>query len=181
MAVSRIDNRENTMLQLQRSLKFTLDDLKLNRSGQLSEAQHEKHKPPEVSRLAFYVIAGHAILIGGLLGAIAIITGKFAMWIVLAIVLGLGLLPFLLMNNEGNINPTLRGDVQNGVVKKACGITIIKQTTDRNNVSSYELYVDDLALKLTASQASAFINEEVYCIYYLPLSRTLLSAEPYLD
>lgn len=169
------------MLQLQRTLKFTLEDLKLNRDGQLSEAQREKHKPPEVSRLALYVIAGHALLIGGLLGAIAIITGEFAMWIVLAIVVALGLLPFLLMNNEGNINPTLRGDVQHGVVKKACGITIIKQTKDRNNISSYELYVDDLTLKLTASQASAFINEEVYCVYYLPLSRTLLSAEPYLD
>ena len=165
-------------LQLQRILKFNTDDLKLNREGHLSEAQHDKHKPPEVSKLALYVIGEHAILIGGLLGTIAIITGKLAMWIVLAIVLGLGLLPFVLMNNEGDINPTLRGDVKNGVVKKACGITIITKTTN-NNVSKYELYVDGLTLKLTTNQASAFINEETYCVYYLPLSKTLLSAEPY--
>ncbi|GAB5490521.1 MAG: hypothetical protein Phog2KO_07360 [Phototrophicaceae bacterium] len=167
------------MLQLQRTLKFNTDDLKLNREGQLSEAQHDKHKPPEVSKLALYVIGGHALLIGGLLGAIAIITGKLAMWIVLAIVLGLGLLPFVLMKNEGDIKPTLRGDVKNGFVKKACGITIITQTKNRDNVSSYELYVDGLTLKLTANQASAFVSEEIYCVYYLPLSKTLLSAEPY--
>lgn len=166
------------MLQLQRILKFDTDDLKINREGKISEAQHDKHKPAEVSKLALYVIGGHAILIGGLLGAIALITGEVAMWIVLAIVLGLGLLPFVLMTNEGDINPALRGDVQNGFVKKACGITIITKTTN-NNVSTYELYVDGLTLKLTTNQASAFVSEEIYCVYYLPLSKTLLSAEPY--
>jgi|GEM_PF-5183695 len=166
-------------LQLQRNLNFTVDDLRANREGRISEAQHEKHKPPEVSKLAFYVIGGHAVVIVGLLGAIALVTGKMAMWIVVGVVLALGLLPFLIMNNEGNINPTLRGDVQKGTVAKACGIVFINENVSRNNTRTYELYVDGITIKLTSNQAGAFIHEQDYCVYYLPLSKTLLSAEPY--
>ncbi|MGB7339117.1 MAG: hypothetical protein WBC91_09520 [Phototrophicaceae bacterium] len=166
-------------LQLQRILNFNVDDLRANREGKISEAQHDKHKPPEVSKLALYVIFGHAIVIVGLLGAIAIISARPAMWVVVGVVLALGLLPFLIMNNEGNLNPTLRGDVQKGRVEKVCGIAFITQNKDRNNISSYELYIDGMTFKVTSSQASAFIHEQDYCIYYLPLSKTLLSAEPY--
>ncbi|MEM9953728.1 MAG: hypothetical protein AAF846_19115 [Chloroflexota bacterium] len=165
-------------LQLQRTLNFTVDDLRANQEGRISEAQFEKHKPPEVSKLALYVILGHAIVIIGLLGAIAIVAQRPAMWIVVGVVVALGLLPFLVMNNEGNINPTLRGDVQKGKVKKACGIAIITKNQGRT-ATSYELYIDGITLKLTANQAGAFISERDYCVYYLPLSLTLLSAEPY--
>lgn len=166
-------------IQLQRSLKFTVDDLRANREGRMSEGQNKKNKQPEVNKLALIVIAGHAVLVVGLLGSIALITGKMAMWIVVGIVLALGLLPFLLMNNEGNINPTLRGDIKKGIVKKACGIVFINVKTGRNDKRSYELYVDGVTLKLNSAQAGAFIHEQDYCVYYLPLSKTLLSAEPY--
>ena len=167
-------------LQLQRTLKFTTEDLQANREGQISDAQHQKYKPPEFSKLALGIIAGHAVLIVGLLGAIALISGKPAMWIVVGIVLALGLLPFLLLNNEGNINPTLRGDIKHGVVKKTCGIAIITEKKLRNRVV-YELYINGVTLKLSSAKAAGFINEQDYCVYYLPLSKTVLSAEPYQD
>ena len=168
-------------LQLQRTLNFTTDDLRANRDGRISEAQYKKYEPPKYSKTVLIVVFGHALVIGGLLGAIAIITGEAAMWIVLGIVLAMGLLPFLLMHNEGNINPTLRGDATNGVVKKACGIVILTPKTRRNKTTYVELYIDGINLNISDKQSSAFIHEEVYCIYYLPLSRTLLSAEPYLE
>ncbi|MGJ3241050.1 MAG: hypothetical protein ACFE0Q_20235 [Anaerolineae bacterium] len=166
-------------LQLQRTLKFTTDDLRANREGRLSDAQHDKHKPPEVSRLALYVVIGHAVVIVSILGAIALLTGSTAMWIVVGAMLVLGLLPFIIMNNEGNINPTLRGDVKQGAVKQVCGMAIVKKETNRHHISRYELYIDGMSFKLSATQAGGFISEQDYCVYYLPLSKTLLSAEPY--
>lgn len=169
------------MLQLQRTLKFSTDDLKANREGQMSEAQALKYIQPEMSKIALVVIFGHALVIGGLLGAIAIITGKVAMWIVLGIVLAMGLLPFVLMHNEGNINPTLRSDSKRGVTKKSCGIVILTPKKRRNNSTYVQLYIDGININISDEQSKAFVNEEVYCVYYLPLSRILLSAEPYHD
>src|SRR5688572_27680062 len=99
-------------LTLQTTLKFNADDLKANRDGRVSTTQFEKYKPAEVNRLAVYVIMGHVLVIGGILGAIALVTGKAAMWIVFGVVVAAALLPFVLLQNEGNIKPTLRGDVK---------------------------------------------------------------------
>jgi hypothetical protein len=163
-------------LQLQSKLKFSVDDLRENRDGRISEKQHEKFKPPEVNRLVLWVLLGHAVFIGGLLGAIAIITGSIAAWVVLAIVMAFGMLPFVVMKNEGNITPLLRNDYESGKVKQACGIVILSEKKGRRIY--YELYVDAVTLKITAKEAAAFIHEETYCIYYLPRSLKLISAEP---
>lgn len=170
-------------LHLQTAFQFTPEDLKINRDGQLSAAQAQRYavQAPKVSKLALIVVAVHALLIGGILGAIALATGKTALWIVLGIVLMLGLVPFVFMQNEANINPTLRGDLAKGRVQQACGIAILKEQRGRNNSIKYQVYVDGVTLALTSKQASAFIHEERYCVYYLPLSLTLLSAEPMRD
>lgn len=166
------------LITLQRNLNFTTDDLKANREGSVSDAQVEKHKPAEVSTLATYIIIGHAVVIAGLLGAIALITGEVALWVVLAIVLGLGLMPFVIMRNEGNIRPTVRADLERGTVKKTCGRAFVTSESSRSRGTRYQLYINELTLTLTAKQASAFVNEGMYCVYYLPLSQILLSAEP---
>lgn len=163
-------------LQLQRTLQFSVDELRENREGRMSEKQREKIKPPEVNKLVIGVMLGHALLIGGLLGAIAIITHSFAAWVVLGIVLAFALFPFLVMQNEGNISPLLRGDYESGRVKQACGMLILSQKKGRNIY--YELYIDGVTLKISAKEATAFINEEMYCVYYLPRSLKLVSAEP---
>lgn len=163
-------------LTLQTILKFTADDLKANRVGIVSNTQYEKYKPAEVSHLAVYVIMGHVLVIGGILGAIALFTGKAAMWIVFGVVVAAALLPFVLLQNEGNIKPALRGDIKLGKVMKACGIVIL--TERRGREKYYDLYVDGVTLQISATQAAAFVHEDTYCVYYLPRSMMLLSAEP---
>lgn len=163
-------------LTLQTILKFNADDLKANRDGHVSTKQFEKYKPAEVNRLAVFVIMGHVLVIGGILGAIALFTGKAAMWIVFGIVVAAALLPFVLLQNEGNIKPALRGDVKVGKVMKACGIVILTERKGRQIY--YDLYVDGVTLQISATQAAAFVHEDSYCIYYLPRSLMLLSAEP---
>lgn len=165
-----------SQLQLQRILQFTVDDLRENREGRISEKQQDKFKPPEVNRLVVWVLLGHAIFIGGLLGAIAILTGSIAAWIVLGVVLAFGMLPFVVLQNEGNITPLLRGDYESGKVKQACGVVILTEKKVRRVY--YELYIDGIILKISAKEATAFIHEEIYCVYYLPRSLKLISAEP---
>ena len=116
-----------TQQPLQRALKFTDDDLASNRDGRMSAAQREAWKPPKPNQLAVMVIAGHVLLITGLLGVIAIVTGKAALWVVVFIVAGLSLLPFVLMQNEGNIRPALRNDIAQGKVSCSCGIAILQR------------------------------------------------------
>jgi hypothetical protein len=163
-------------LTLQTILKFNADDLKANRDGRVSNTQFEKYKPAEVNRLAVYVIMGHVLVLGGIFAAIAIFTGKGAMWIVFGIVVAAALLPFVLLQNEGNIKPALRGDVKLGKVMKACGIIILTERKGRQIY--YDLYVDGVTLQISASQAAAFVHQDSYCVYYLPRSLMLLSAEP---
>lgn len=168
-------------VQLQRIFKFTTDDLKANRTGTLSESQVTKNEPPKPNKLVFIVIIGHALVIGGILGAIAIATGEMALWIVLAIVVAMGLMPFVMMGNEGNINPAFRNDIEAGKVRKVCGMVIVHKIERENRTPKYELYIDGLAFQLSTPQAGAFVSEKDYCIYYLPLSKKILSAEPQLD
>jgi hypothetical protein len=163
-------------LTLQTSLKFTADDLKANRDGRVSKRQFDKYKPPEINKMAIYVLLGHGLLIGGVLGAIAIATGETAMWIVFAIVVAAGFLPFVLLNNEGNLAPVLRGDVLAGKVEKISGIAIL--TEHRGRDVYYDLYIEGITFKISPSQAAAFVHGDSYCIYYLPKSQTVLTAEP---
>lgn len=161
--------------QLERSLKFTPEDLAMNREGRMSPAQRAAWKPPRPNQLAVMVIGGHVILIGGLLGLIAIVTGESALWLVVLIVVGLTLLPFVLMQNEGNIRPALRNDIAQGKVASACGIAILQRKQGRQ--VSYDLSIGGVTVSLTPAQATAFRDREQYCIYYLPHSLMLVSAE----
>jgi hypothetical protein len=163
-------------LQLQRTLQFSVDDLRENREGRISEKQYEKFQPPKVNQLVLWILLGHAALITALLGTIAIMTGSLAAWIVLGMVMALGILPFAVMKNEGNVIPLLRNDYEAGRVKQACGIVILSEKKGRNVY--YELYVDGVMLKISKKEAGAFIHEETYCVYYLPRSLKLISAEP---
>lgn len=159
--------------QLQRSLKFTEDDLAANRAGRLSEAQLERMQPPRVSQLATMVILGHMALIGGILGLIALLTGEAILWLVLLIVLGLGALPFIMMQNEGNLRPVLRADILRGKVASSSGTVFLEARSNRR----VDLLINGQTVRLTPRQAGAFRHEGDYTIYYLPQSHHLLSAE----
>lgn len=151
------------------------EDIVANRAGRLSERQKTWLAPPKVRGLVLLVIAGHMALIGGLLGAIALITGEPILFFVLLIVLGLGALPFMLIGREGIGRPVLQNDVQRGKVSMIQG-TIVPDPDTVNR--RYYVQVGDLRFKVTARVYGRFIANADYRLYYLPDSKTLLSAEP---
>ncbi|MCA9915814.1 MAG: hypothetical protein KC496_20810 [Anaerolineae bacterium] len=163
--------------QLQRVLNVTDADLAANREGRLSDAQQQRMQPPKVNRLVLYVILGHLLLIGGLLGTIALVTGEAILWLVLLIVVGLGAFPFITMQNEGNIKPALKGDVLGGKVRSTSGFVFIETRGSRR----VDLKVNGKIIEATPRQAVAFQNGNEYTLYYLPQSRVLISAEVLTD
>lgn len=169
-----------SLARLQRAMNFETVDLEANRSGKLSERQREAYRPPEFNPLVLWVLGGHAAVILLLLGSIAVLTGSRAMWTVLVIVMMLALLPFVLLRNEGNIQPALRADVARGKVAKVCGYVVPQERKSRG-VSTFHLSVAGITLRLTRKQTEGFVSGQPYCLYYLPDSRTLLTAEPTTD
>ncbi len=159
--------------QLQRVLKVTDADLAANREGRLSEVQQQRMQPPKVNQLVLYVILGHLLLIGGLLGTIALVTGEAILWLVLLIVIGLGAFPFITIRNEGNIKPTLKSDVLRGKVVSTNGVVFLEPKGSRR----VNLLVNGKSIEATPRQAAAFQNEGEYIVYYLPQSHLLISAE----
>lgn len=159
--------------QLQRVLKITNADLAANREGRLSDAQQQRMQPPQVNRLVLYVILGHMLLIGGLLGMIALVTGEAVLWLVLLIVVGLGAFPFITMQNEGNIKPALKSDVLGGKVRSTSGMVFLEPRGSRR----VDLRINGKIIEATPRQAAAFQDEGEYIVYYLPQSRLLISAE----
>jgi len=159
--------------QLQRTLKFTEDDLNANRSGRLSDAQRERLEPPKVNRLVTMVIVGHMALIGGILGLIALLTGEAILWLVLLIVLGMAALPFVMMQNEGNLRPVLKADILRGKVASSSGAVFLEPRSNRR----VDLLIDGIAVEMSPRQAGAFQHGGEYTVYYLPQSKRLLTAE----
>jgi len=162
-----------SQVTLQRMLKFTDADLAANRQGKLSVKQRERMQPPKFNRLVMFVILGHMVLIGGILGAIALVTGEAVLWLVLLIVLGLGAVPFITLQNEGNLNPILKADVLSGKVVSRSGMVFL----DEQSRQRVDLQIDGIVLKLLPRQAAAFKHEDEYTVYYLPQSLHLLTAE----
>jgi hypothetical protein len=120
---------------------------------------------------------GHVVVIGGLIALIAILSGEMAMWLVLAVVLGLSGLPFFMMQNEAGLRPVVKGDVQRGNVEKACGTVFVEKTQSKSRGASYTLTVNGLQMTIPSKAFTAFRQGENYCVYYLPNSKKFISAE----
>jgi hypothetical protein len=158
------------------SLKFNPSDLPYNQEGRLSPAQRKQFAPPKLSPLALYVVLGHAVLLVGVFGGIAIVVNQPIMWFILLIVGALGLMPFGMMRNEGVGRPLLQQDLSSGVVEKVCGKINIKFDGKK-----YHLLIDTIEFNnVTRKIAGGFTHEKDYCVYYLPKSKTILSAESLL-
>lgn len=159
--------------RLARALKFTEADLELNRQGRISPAQRQPYTTPPVSRIAVYVILGHAVLLLGLLGMIAIVANQPIMWLVLAIVGVMALMPFFLTRSEFLSRPVVQDDVNRGKVARVCGVAHLTMAGKRYDlrVGTYEFR--GVSLKVWG----AFKQNIAYCVYYLPRSGVILSAE----
>jgi hypothetical protein len=161
--------------RLARALKFSAADLEMNRQGRVSAAQRQPRAAPQVSQIAVYVILGHAALLVGLLGAIAVIANQPALWLVLAIVGVMALMPLFLARAEFLSRPVVQDDLNRGVVAQTCGTAHLTQEGQRYHLRVGSEEFPNVSLKVWG----AFRQNERYCVYYLPRSKVILSAEEY--
>jgi len=150
-------------------------DLQANRDGRISERQRESFGQPQFKPIVHVVIWGHALFIGGLLGAIAIVSGSTAMWLVLGLVTALGAFPFIVMQNEGSYRPVLKNDLAAGTVAQVTGLVILQKREGRR--PKHEVIIAGHRFSVSDKAFAAFENHESYRVYYLPRSAVLLSAE----
>ena len=167
------DTRNRALMS---ALKFDEDDLAQNRAGKLS-AQKKQYDTPPMSPLVQTVILGHLVVVGGLIALIAIVSGEPAMWLVLAAVLGLAGLPFFMMKNEAALRPVVTADVRRGRVEKTCGTVFVQKAKSEQRGARYTLTVEGVQMSIPAKAFTAFRHGEAYCVYYLPNSKTFISAE----
>ena len=165
-----------SQLQLMRILQFTTDDLRTNREGRLSTLQRERFTPPKPNQLVVAVVFGHLIAVGGLLAFLAIFTKSAALWVVMVVVVLMMFAPFGWVQQKNQQRPIVQDDIAKGRVDKACGNILLIEKKGRKTY--YELTISGITLEISAAEAAGFRNEGAYCIYYLPGSRLLLSAEP---
>jgi len=159
--------------RLASALKFSEDDLERNRSGRISDAQRARFTPPPVSRIAIYVVLGHAVLLVGVLGGIAMVVNEPALWVILLIVGALAMLPFFAARSEFVRRPLVQDDVNRGRVASVCGVVELPAEDNR-----YHIRVDGVEFRsVTLKVWGAFSPQRAYCIYYLPQTRIILSAE----
>jgi len=161
-----------------RAMKFKLADLDANREGKLSEHQLELYGPPKFSGVVIAVILGHMLLVGGLLGGIAIIAQVPALFIIMIAVLGLSGLPFMLMGKQGGGRPVFANDVARGRVDTICGYVLLQAEPE---AQKYTLMIEGEVFKISKNAFSGFVHQRPYCLYYLPDSKVILSAEAMQD
>ncbi len=154
------------------ALKFTEDDLIANREGRMSTRQRNVSKPPAVASIAQWVILGHFVLLVGLLGVIAITANKPILWAILLVVAGLSAMPFMMSRNEFVMRPVLQSDLSKGRVAQVCGHAHLKIEG-----GSTHLYIGGEAFNVTTKISIAFEQGKPYCLYYLPQSKAIVSAE----
>lgn len=158
--------------RLKTALKFTQEDLEANRTGRMSARQRDARKPPPVASIAQWVILGHFVLLVGVLGAIALVANRPILWGILLGVAGLAALPFIATRNEFVMRPVLQSDLAQGRVARACGVVLFQLQG-----GSTRLLVAGEAFSVSTKVSAAFVQGQSYCLYYLPQSKVILSAE----
>lgn len=163
----------NDLERLATALKFEAQDLEDNRKGRMSAAQRARTQPPPVASVAQVVILAHFVLLAGLFGAIAIFANRPVMWGVFVLVMGMAALPFILSRNEFVARPVLQSDLAKGKVARACGTALFHIENGKT-----ALLIEGERFEVSTKVSVAFRQGRAYCVYYLPQSHTILSAEP---
>ncbi|MDQ7025759.1 MAG: hypothetical protein Q9P44_09385 [Anaerolineae bacterium] len=165
-----------SQLQMMRNLQFTTEDLRSNRDGRISDLQRERFTPPPPNKFVVAVLLGHLIAIGALLALLAVMTKSSALWLIMGVVVLMMFAPFGVMQQKNQQRPIVRDDIAKGKVEQVCGIAVL--TEKKRRKTYFELTIAGVTMEISPTEASAFINQRTYCVYYLPGSKTLLAAEP---
>ncbi|MCA9890926.1 MAG: hypothetical protein KC546_21260 [Anaerolineae bacterium] len=176
---STSNKRPPSNVILMQALRFDPRDLAANREGNLSQRQITRLQPPRIQGLAFWVMIGHVAVIFAVLGMIAIISQQGGLLLVAVIAAGMTGMPMMMVRDQKFMRPDLGKDVQKGVVKSVCGMTT--RHTDPDKKRNYYITVDETTFEVTSKMYGGFFQEGNYCVYYLPRSRTIVSAERLSD
>ena len=161
---------------LMKALQFRVTDLNANRSGQLSQRQRQELLPPPMTGIIQAVLLGHMALIGAVLVAIAVFTESWVMLAVAIVVAGLLGAPFAMASGgEGMGSAVVQRDARTGRVKSICGLLLRKREDGPR--PGHLIHLEGETFSVKASVYAAFQDDQHYCIYYLPESRRILSAE----
>jgi hypothetical protein len=164
-----------SQLQLMKTLQFSTEDLRTNRDGHISDLQRERFTPPKPNKLVVMVMFGHLIVIGGILAALAVVNQSTALLVVMGVVVLMMFAPFGWVQQKNQQRPIVQDDIARGAVEKACGIAILVEKKIRKTY--FELTIEGITMEISPAQAESFKQGRTYCVYYLPGSKTLLSAE----
>lgn len=156
--------RENPYLLLLDALRFSADELELNRRGQLSKQQRSQLKRRFVHSIRRWLLALIALFSAGRLlqmrwmivvfGSAAIVSVMVSIWL------------------------RWREDLK-GQVSQADGYLNIMPTMRFPFGTDYQLSVNDERFTVSQRIRAAFAPGRRYRVYYAPGSRTILSAEVY--
>lgn len=162
------------LISLMRHLKFNQEDLEQNRQGYITPRQIEKWGKPPVSPLVQAILLGHFFGVVALLALIAFASQSPVMIVVILAIIAVLAVPFNVLADRGRA--TIQMDIQKGKVRFICG-TLRKSQTRLALQSTYAIEIEQLRFTVDQTLFRMFSDETRYCVYYLPESRTIISAE----
>lgn len=171
-----IEKQKHTLTSeypLMSALNFNAYDLEQNRAGHLSQYQRERMESRFQNSASIYSgLYGIGITVAFFVlmafGARLIDFRQTGIWMGILLLVILGLRFFIRM-----LRQPLEDDLKQGVVTAVEGIV----TLNISDGGGYSLIIGDQSFLLPQKTFLAFKNHEPYCVYYLPYSRTLVSAE----
>ncbi|MDX2161219.1 MAG: hypothetical protein SF162_07845 [bacterium] len=177
--------------RLRRAFRFSDSDIEANRAGTVSDAQKNRRSATgRQNQSVLVVIAIFMPIIG--IGAVVTLfgaapTGSSVQTVLcggpglfMGLFFGFWLLLLVADLVRRFVLPPLkvRADLSAGVVKAVEGRAALDTVrTDGGYNVGYRLKIGGATFRLTLEQYKAFDHRELYHVYYLPRSRTIVSAE----
>jgi hypothetical protein len=166
-----MESKDDAKQALIMALKFTTDELELNRQGSLSEAQVKGMQKVRFAAVALVVSV--------------IILTLFIIWLfrgLLPLALQVGILISAAVVLAGILQSLYRGwnNADLDITRKRAGQVegvVSTESKTENNVESFVVKIDNIEFPVEKEVFLAFQNGEPYRIYYAWYSKNILSAE----
>ena len=163
--------------ELMTAIGFTLQDLDANRHRLLSPHQQQLLKNAQASWHSFSMlikIAGTISVIVAILEGIRIddtIASRIGIVVLICVVAA----ALLIYCRYASMR--YKNDLAEGIAASVEGEVKLTQDLSRTTLIAYKIQIDQMQFTVSGSIWSAFENGQEYRLYFLPHSRTLLSAE----
>jgi hypothetical protein len=158
-------------------LKFSDTDLEANRSGYMSKEQRLRLRRQQQERFRDLRISALGVIAGSAFGILVTALFRLNVCIIVAICLldlGLGVWAAALVQKWRRLD----ADLYKGDVSTASGRVLLDVQPEGEVGVKCVLKIQGLRFEISKDAMLAFHNEDVYRVYYLPNTKTVLSAEP---